>query len=113
VAQSADGDSEEIVDLVHPANGNYKLLVHGWGTPDGASSFSLHQWVITDGAPDAGNFAAKAGTADPFAVTAGQTVTITGAYSGLTTTGTQYRGLVDYTDGAAARLASTVVQINR
>jgi hypothetical protein len=113
VAMSADGDSEEIVQLVHPADGNYKLLVHGWGTPDGASSFSLHQWVIDDSAPDAGTFEAHAGTGDPFTVSAGQVVTITGMYSGLTTTPTQYRGLVDYSDGAAVLPASTLVLLNR
>jgi subtilisin family serine protease len=115
VAQSADADSEEIVQLVHPADGKYKLLVHGWGTPDGASSFSLHEWVVDDAAPDVGTFEAHVGASDspPTTVSAGEVVTVTGTYSGLATTGTQYRGVVDYSDGTNVLGFSTVVEVNR
>ena len=112
VAFAADGDSEEIVEVVHPADGNYCLLIHGWGTPDGASSFSLHEWVVDDTTAEAADFSAQAGAGDPFAVSTGDTVLITASYSGLSTTGTQYRGVVDYTDGVTD-LASTVLLINR
>jgi subtilisin family serine protease len=112
VAFSADGDSEEIVQLVHPVDGNYRLLIHGWGTPDGASSFSLHEWVVDDTTAEAADFEAHAGAADPAAVTTGDVVQITATYSGLATTGTQYRGVVDYPDGVTT-LASTVLLINR
>jgi subtilisin family serine protease len=109
VAQSADGDSEEIVQLVHPTAGTYRLVVHGWGTPDGASSFTLHRWTV-GGSADLGSLEAHAGSGDPATVAIGDTVAITLNWSGLTT-GTQYRGVVDYDDGTN-RLASTVVLIN-
>ncbi|MGH2462176.1 MAG: S8 family peptidase [Candidatus Limnocylindria bacterium] len=112
IAFSADGDSEEIVEVVHPADGDYRLLVHGWGTPDGASSFSLHEWVVDDTTAEAADFNANAGAGDPAAVITGATVLITANYSGLSTTPTQYRGVVDYTDGVTT-LASTVLLINR
>ena len=112
VVFSADGDSEEIVELVHPADGNYRLLIHGWGTPDGASSFSLHEWVVDDTTLDDASFEAHAGLGDPAAVTTGDLVAITANFSGLTSTGTQYRGVVDYSDGVST-LAFTVVRINR
>jgi subtilisin family serine protease len=112
VAQSADGDSEEIVQLVHPTTGNYRLMVHGWGTPDGASTYSLHRWLV-NGASDGGSLAAHAGSGDPFAVSIGDTVPITLDWTGLTSAGTQYRGIVDYIDNTATRIGSTVVLLNR
>lgn len=112
IAFSADGDSEEIVEVVHPANGKYRILVHGWGTPDGASSFSFHKWVVQDATPDAGGFEVHAGAGDPLLVSPGDVVVITAIYSGLSTSPTQYRGVVDYDDGVTT-LASTVLLINR
>jgi subtilisin family serine protease len=112
VAQSADGDSEELVQLVHPTAGNYRLLIHGWGTPDGASSYTLHMWDV-NGASDGGSLTAQAGTGDPFAVSIGDTVQITLNWSGLTSVGTQYRGIVDYIDQNPARVGTTVLLINR
>ncbi len=110
VTQSADGDSEEIVQRVHPATGNYRLVVHGWGTPDGASTYDLHTWTV-GGAADGGSLTAQAGTGDPFAVTTGQTVQITANWSGITASG-QYRGIVDYHDGTSV-IGQTVVILNR
>jgi hypothetical protein len=112
VAQSADGDSEEIVQLVHPTAGNYRLMVHGWGTPDGASTYDLHWWDV-NGASDGGSLTAQAGSGDPFAVSIGDTVSISLNWTGLTSVGTQYRGVVDYVDQSPARIGSTVVIINR
>ena len=112
VAFSADGDSEEIVELVHPADDTYRLVVHGWGTPDGASSFDLHEWLVDDAAPDDAAFEAHAKDADPAAVATGEVVPITATFSGVSQVGTQYRGIVDYDDGTAA-IGSTVVILNR
>jgi subtilisin family serine protease len=112
VAQSADGDSEEIVQLIHPTTDNYRLMVHGWGTPDGASSYTLHTWDVT-GAADGGSLTAQAGSGDPFAVSTGDTVSISVNWTGLTSVGTQYRGIVDYIDGSPARIGTTVVILNR
>jgi subtilisin family serine protease len=112
VAFSADADSEEIVELVHPQDGNYRLLIHGWGTPDGASSFSLHEWVVDDTTPDDAAFEAHAKDVDPAAVDTGEVVPITANFTGVTSVGTQYRGVVDYSDGTSV-IGSTVVQLNR
>jgi hypothetical protein len=115
VALSADGDSEEIPQLIRPAAGNYRLLVHGWGTPDGASTFDLHTWLVP-GAYDTGSLEAHAGASDPTAVNTGDTPTITVNWTGLTAVGTQYRGTVEYFNGANAaanRIGTTVVLINR
>jgi subtilisin family serine protease len=111
VALSADGDSEEIVERIHPATGNYRLVVHGWGTPDGASTYDLHTWTV-DGPADGGSLSAFAGSGDPASVTTGDSVDITAEWAGLTAAGTQYRGIVDYHNGSAV-IGQTVVIINR
>jgi subtilisin family serine protease len=111
VAFSADGDSEEIVELVNPADGKYRLVVHGWGTPDGATTYDLHQWLVDQTGADTGSLVATAGSGDPFAVTQSDTVQITASYSGLTAPG-QYRGVVNYDDGSGT-IGSTVVLVDR
>ena len=112
VASSADGDSEEIVQLVHPTADSYRLMVHGWGTPDGTTTYALHWWDV-GGASDTGSLVAHAGTGDPFNVLTGDTVAITLDWSGLAAAGTQYRGIVDYVNGVPARIGSTVIILNR
>jgi subtilisin family serine protease len=113
VASSADGDSEEIVQRIHPAAGNYRLIVHGWGTPDGATTFDLHSWLVGPATTaDGGTLTAAPAGGDNVAVTTGQTLQINASYSGLSTPG-QYRGIVDYFNGAPAHLGHTVVIINR
>ena len=111
IASSADGDSEEIIQRIKPAAGNYRLLVHGWGTPDGASTYDLHRWTV-GGAIDGGSLTASVDGGDPAPVLTGQTRTITAAYTGLTSVGTQYRGIVDYHNGTNV-IGQTVVIINR
>lgn len=109
VVQAADGDSDEIAELVHPEDGAYRLVLHGWGAPPGGVDVTRHQWTVATGA-DAGSLVANAGTGDPFAVANGDVVQITAAYSGVTSG--EYRGLVEYTDGTDI-LSSTVVYLTR
>ena len=111
VTSSADGDSEEIVQLVSPAAGKYRLVVHGWGTAGGSSAFSLHQWTVDQAAADTGTLVATAGSGDPKTVATGEIVTVTANASGLTAPG-QYRGVVGYSDGSST-LATTVVLVDR
>ncbi len=111
VASSADGDSEEIVELRHPAPDNYRLIVHGWFTPDGASTYTLHRWDV-GGSADTASFNAAPTDGEPLAVDPGDVVEITLNWSGLTTTGVQYRGIVDYDDGTDV-IGSTAIIINR
>jgi len=114
VAVSGGGDSNETVQLLRPVAGNYRLVVHGWGTAGGdGSAFTLHEWTLPTGPVDPSTLAAQAGTGDPFAVTIGDTVTITATYAGITGPGTQYRGTVEYFDQAAAPIGTTVVILNR
>ncbi len=111
VALSADGDSDEVVELIDPVAGSYRLVVHGWGTPGGAgSSYTLHQWSVDQAAADTGTLVATAGAGDPAVVSTGAMVGIDAAVSGLATAG-QYRGIVTYRD-AGGSLGTTVLLVN-
>jgi hypothetical protein len=111
VAMSADGDSEEIAQLVRPDSGNYRVVVHGWGTPGGGgSSYDYHQWIVDQATADSGTLVATVGAGDPAPVTTGGFFGIDAAVSGLTATG-QYRGLVSYSDGTDD-IGATVVIVN-
>jgi hypothetical protein len=113
VAASADGDSEEIVQLTSPAVGKYRLLIHGWGTPGGGgSTYDLHRWRVDQAAADAGTLVATAGAGDPEPVTQGEVVPIQAAASGLSAAG-QYRGIVHYVRDGTTVVGRTVVLINR
>jgi len=112
VAQSADGDSDEVAEVVSPAAGQYRLVVHGWGTPGGGgSTFSLHQWLVDQAVADTGTLVATAGAGDPAAAASGAMIGIDAAVSGLAAAG-QYRGVVTYRD-AGSSLGTTVLIVNR
>lgn len=111
VALSADGDSNEIVELVDPAPGDYRLIVHGWATPGGSSTFDLHRWTVDQATGDAASLVATAGGGDPETVGIDEFVAIEAAASNLAAPG-QYRGVVTYRDGSGA-IGTTVVIIDR
>lgn len=114
VALAADGDSDEIAELVDPAAGAYLLVVHGWLTPGGGgSTFDLHQWIVDQASADTGSLVATVDSGDhvdPADVVIGETVGIDAAISGLAATG-QYRGVVTYRD-AGGDIGTTVLLVN-
>lgn len=114
VAVSADGDSEEIVELVNPAGGNYRLVIHGWLTSGGSgSAFDLHRWTVDQATADTGTLVATVDSGDdidPAQVTTGATVGIDAAVSGLVAPG-QYRGTVTYRDAVGA-IGTTVLLVD-
>ena len=114
VASAADGDSNEIAQLVNPANGNYRLLIHGYGAPPAGVDVTRHQWTVVQAtaSPDTGSLVATAGAGDPKTVAINDTVTITAAWSGLATAGLEYRGVVALSDGTLT-LSNTVIRVIR
>ncbi|HEU4916708.1 MAG TPA: S8 family peptidase [Acidimicrobiia bacterium] len=48
VAESTAGGTNEIIDLVAPADGEYTLYVHGWGLlpPTATAGYTLHTWHV-------------------------------------------------------------------
>ena len=104
VGASGTGTSNEEVNLVNPAAGNYTVFVHGWGVP-GSASFRLFSWLL--GTSAAGNMAVSA----PAAATTGGTGAIGLTFSGLTA-GTRYLGSVAYTNGTDEIAPPTIVRVD-
>ena len=102
--QSGNPGTDEEVNLVNPAAGNYTVLVHGWEAVGGSSNFTLYQWLL--GSANAGNMAITA----PTTATIGATGTISLSFTGLTT-GVKYLGSVAY-GGAAGVPNPTIIRVN-
>jgi subtilisin family serine protease len=47
VATSTAGGTNELIDLVLPADGTYSIFVHGWQAGVGGSDYDLHTWVVS------------------------------------------------------------------
>ncbi len=112
VAVAADGDSNEILELTNPANGKYRLLIHGFGAPPAGVNVTRHQWTVVQATADSGSLVARAGTADGQVHAVGDTVHVTAAWSGLATAGREYRGVIAFSDGTST-IANTVFRVVR
>jgi hypothetical protein len=103
VAQSTAGGTDELIELSHPQDGTYTLLVHGWQVVSASPlNFSIEQWLVPSGA---GSLTAT----DPGDATTGGTATVTASWSGLPAGG-DYFGAVDHEDGTGS-VAQTVVEV--
>jgi subtilisin family serine protease len=103
VGASTTGTSAEAVNLVDPAAGDYRVVVHGWGVV-GSTPFTLHRWLL--GTTAAGNMTVTA----PATATLAGTGTISLGFSNLTA-GTRYLGSVAYA-GAPGMPNPTIVRID-
>jgi Fibronectin type-III domain len=103
VGSSGSGTSAEEVNLANPAEGNYTVVVQGWGVV-GSSPFKLHTWLL--GSTAAGNMEVLA----PASAVTGTTGTINLGFSGLTP-GAKYLGSVAYS-GASGMPNPTIVTVS-
>ena len=98
--ESVNPNSNEVVDLVAPAPGQYTVVVHGYQTDGPEAQYTLFTWMLGDAAE--GNLAV-CGPAPP---TGGPVVL---RWSGLTAIG-RYLGAVSYRD-SAGEIGQTLVSI--
>jgi hypothetical protein len=103
VGASGSGTSNEEVNLLNPAAGDYTVWVHGFGVT-GTANFTLFDWLL--GTASAGNMTVTA----PAAAVLGTTGTINLTFSGLSPA-TKYLGSVAY-GGVAGLPNPTVVRID-
>jgi subtilisin family serine protease len=105
VGSSAGGTSDEVVNLLLPAAGNYTVYVHGWGVANGVSTpFTLYHWLL--GTAAAGNMTVT----EPATAVVGTTGTVTLSFTGLAA-GTKYLGSVVYS-GVAGMPNPTIVRVD-
>ena len=103
IGVSGGGTSNEEVNFVNLAAGNYTVYVHGFAV-NGTTPFKLYAWVL--GSTAAGNMAVTA----PAAATQGTTGTINLTFSGLAP-GTKHLGSVAY-GGSTGLPNPTIVRID-
>jgi hypothetical protein len=105
VADSGAGATNELIELVDPAPGTYRVYVHGWGTGGQTVGYSAHTWSVT-GPADAGTLRV---TAAPEAAAIGQSGTVEYSWSGASA-GTEF-GVLLYSNGSG-ELGRTLVTID-
>ena len=103
VGASGSGTSNEQVNLLNPAAGDYTVWVHGFGVT-GTANFTLFRWLL--GTTAAGNMAVSA----PASATQGVTAPINLTFSGLNPA-TKYLGSVAY-GGSTGLPNPTIVRID-
>lgn len=104
VAASTSGGTDELIDLVAPADGNYTLVVHGWAVPIEPLAFSIDNWIV----PAASGGSLVVGSA-PASAVSGTTGTVVVNWAGLAPG--RYIGAVSHNDSTGP-IAMTVVAVN-
>jgi hypothetical protein len=94
VAQSTNGGTDELIELVLPADDTYTLVVHGWSVPNEPLPYDLESWLV----PLASGGSLSVDSA-PSAAVIGDTGTVDVSWSGLSA-GTNYLGAVSHSDGS-------------
>jgi len=104
-SQSTNGGTDELLEVVLPADGTWTLFVQGWAAPGGDSDYVLSSWIVS--ATPGGSLSLDAA---PTSATLGATETITVSWTGLTS-GTQYLGAVSHADDGGL-LGLTLVEVD-
>ena len=105
VAGSGNGGTDELIELDHPADGDYTLAVHGWSVPSEPLAFSMDSWIL----PGTTGGSLSVVSAPTVAVN-GTSGTVTVGWTGLMAGG-HYIGAVSHKDGAG-EIGLTFVAVN-
>ena len=105
VASSTNGGTNEVVEVLLPADGTWTLFVHGWQTVGPDADYTLYEWDIS--ATPGGSIVIDSA---PTSATLGATGTVAFSWSGATT-GEWHLGAVSHT-GDAGLLGLTLVEID-
>ncbi|MFQ5419655.1 MAG: S8 family serine peptidase, partial [Anaerolineae bacterium] len=105
VASSTLGGTDELVDIVNPADGTWTVYVHGWSTPGGDSDYDMYAWVIS--ATPGGSLSVDSAPASAVIGTSG---TVDVSWTGATA-GSWYLGAVSHSD-AGGIIGLTLVDVD-
>ena len=108
-ASSTSGGTDELIDIPSPANGTWKVYVHGWAAPGGNSDYDMWTWAV----PSAAGGGSLSITSAPTSATNATVGTVEVAWSGITTgaIGDWYLGAVSHT-GTSGLMGLTLVNID-
>ena len=105
IASSTNGGTDEVIELVLPADDVYTMVVHGWSVPNQPLPYTLNFWSVP-AAPGGGSLSVDSA---PASATIGTTGTIDFSWSGLTG-GEEYVGAVSHSD-ASGVIGLTIVEV--
>ena len=106
---SGTATSEEQVDLLSPAAGDYIVVVHGFETDGPDSNYTLFNWIVPS-TPADGSGATDLSITAPGAAVLGTSGTVTVNWDGLAAD-QKYLGGVSYHDGVG-QIGFTTVTVN-
>jgi hypothetical protein len=106
VATSTRGGTDELIELQEPADGQYTMVVHGWGVGAPNTAFDLRSWLVP---VDDGTGSLTVSSGGSTAAVIGATHEVGIAWSGLVA-GETYLGAVTHRNGATV-LARTIVSV--
>jgi subtilisin family serine protease len=104
VGASTLGGTDEEVTIQSPANGTWKVYVHGWAAPGGSSPYTLYSWAV----PTATGGSLTVSGA-PASATIGTTANLTASWTGAG--GTWNLGAVSHMEGGTL-LGRTLVEVD-
>jgi subtilisin family serine protease len=109
VASSTAGGTDELIDVPNPANGIWKVYVHGWSAPGGDSDYHMWTWAV----PAAAGGGSLAITSAPTSATIGTVGTVVAGWSGVTSgaIGDWFLGAVSHT-GPSGLMGRTLVNVD-
>ena len=104
IAASTNGGTDELIELMLPADDTYTMVVHGWQVPNEPLPYTLHYWEVP--MASGGNLSVDSA---PASATIGVTDTVDVSWSGLAA-GTDYLGAVSHT-GDVGLMGMTLVEV--
>jgi subtilisin family serine protease len=105
VATSTNGGTDELIDIVLPADGTWSLFVQGWAAPGGDSDYDLYSWIIS--ATPGGNLSIDSA---PTSATVGAAEPIDLSWAGAAA-GQWHLGAVSHT-GDVGLMGLTLVEVD-
>ena len=105
VASSTNGGTDELIDVVLPADGTWSVYVQGWAAPGGDSDYDMYTWVVS--ATPGGNLTIDSA---PASATTGATGTVAVSWTGAAA-GQWHLGAVSHA-GDAGLMGLTLVEVD-
>lgn len=106
IAASTNGGTDELIELVLPADDTYTMVVHGWSVPNQPLPYTLQFWDVP-AAPGGGSLSVDS---SPASATIGAIGTVDYSWAGLTA-GVEYVGAVSHSD-AAGIIGLTLLEVS-
>jgi hypothetical protein len=106
VASSTAGDTDELVTIDEPVDGDWTVYVHGWLVPAGNVDYTMWSWVIPDA--EGGNLVIDSA---PDEAVIGTTGTIQVSWTGATL-GEWHLGAVRHNGPPGSNLGRTLVEVD-